>query len=62
MKELLTTAKVKIMVVLLCLCTLAMPFASANADVIINEIMYHPTLGYRHRRFPRDYTTPALLR
>jgi lysophospholipase L1-like esterase len=42
MKGSLKTAKTKVAVGLLCLCILSMPFASALASVVMNEIMYHP--------------------
>jgi spore coat protein CotH len=42
MKGLLTAAKTRVAVGLLCLCSMAMLVASASANVVMNEIMYHP--------------------
>ena len=42
MENRLMRVKVKTMIGLLCLCSLAMPIASTWADVVVTEIMYHP--------------------
>ena len=42
MKKLLTTSKIRVAVGLLCLCILSMLVASASANVVISEMMYHP--------------------
>jgi len=41
-ESLTTTARVKVMFGLLCLLGLVMPVASASANVVISELMYHP--------------------
>ena len=42
MKELLATTKIKAIIGLLCFSSLVMTVASASANVVISEIMYHP--------------------
>ena len=62
MKELLTMAKVKVIIGLLCLFSLQMLVASASANVVISEIMYHPPQISTNNMSFSNYTTPVLLR
>ena len=57
MEKLPTTAKGKILFILICLFCVVMPFSSAVANVVINEIMYHPVSDIDQDDFLELYNT-----